>query len=286
MIAALLWLLQASVPGPTAHFVDNVPPLNVERIVSLAPNVTESLFDIGVGGSVVGVTTFCNRPAAAVLLPRVGGYLDVSVEAVLALRPSVVVALDGAFASSALFPQLRARGVSILLLRADRLDDVRESLVVLGEVFGAERQAQQQLDTLGALVEPPTVSPAASMAPTPKHAVIVVGSAPIIAAGPASGAADVLRAAWPGVEVLPVSKSLWPQLSMESIATLPEDTVLVLAEGADRTKSLQQQLRAMPRAPRLWVPAASLFMRPTVRAYAEDVAALRTQPQSAPSTSK
>ena len=62
------WLLpKAQTAAPTAP----------QRIVSLAPVVTETLFLVGAGARVVGVTRFCDRPAKASELPKVGGYVDI-----------------------------------------------------------------------------------------------------------------------------------------------------------------------------------------------------------------
>ena len=64
-----------------------------DRIVSLAPSVTEVLFELGLGSKVVGVTRYCRYPVEAQKIPRVGGFYDMSLENLLTLRPTVVVGL-------------------------------------------------------------------------------------------------------------------------------------------------------------------------------------------------
>jgi ABC-type hemin transport system substrate-binding protein len=64
-----------------------------QRIVSLAPVITETLFALGAGERVVGVTRYCDRPAAARELPKVGGFIDPQLEAILALEPDLVLAM-------------------------------------------------------------------------------------------------------------------------------------------------------------------------------------------------
>src|SRR5438552_2542835 len=61
------------------------------RVVSLAPSITEIVYALGAGDRLVGVCAQCDYPAAAARLPRVGGYLVPSVEAVVAARPDVVL---------------------------------------------------------------------------------------------------------------------------------------------------------------------------------------------------
>ncbi|TMA32726.1 MAG: cobalamin-binding protein [Deltaproteobacteria bacterium] len=69
------------------------PPANAQRIVSLVPSLTEALFDLGLGPSVVGVTDWCVHPAAGVAdLAKVGGTKNPSIARVLELRPDLVIA--------------------------------------------------------------------------------------------------------------------------------------------------------------------------------------------------
>jgi len=67
--------------------------VNPQRIVSLVPSLTEALFELGLGGRVVGVTDWCVHPAAAVAeLPKVGGTKNPSLARILELRPDLVIA--------------------------------------------------------------------------------------------------------------------------------------------------------------------------------------------------
>lgn len=62
------------------------------RIVSTAPSITEMLYALGLGDRVVGVTSFCHYPPEAATKPKIGNYLRPDVEAIVALRPDVVLA--------------------------------------------------------------------------------------------------------------------------------------------------------------------------------------------------
>jgi ABC-type hemin transport system substrate-binding protein len=85
----------------------------VQRIVSLVPSHTETLFDLGAGGQVVGRTRFCIAPEAAKTVPHVGGTKDASLDKILALRPTLVVA-DKDENPKALVDALEAHGVEVL----------------------------------------------------------------------------------------------------------------------------------------------------------------------------
>src|SRR6266403_2357151 len=62
-----------------------------KRIVSTAPSITETLFALGLGDRVVGVSTYCHYPPEAAKRPRIGTYLRPNVEAIVALRPDLVI---------------------------------------------------------------------------------------------------------------------------------------------------------------------------------------------------
>src|SRR5438876_11788385 len=65
-----------------------------QRIVSLAPSVTETLFALGAGAEVVGVSQYCDFPPEVRHLPRVGSFITPNVEAIAALRPTLVIGLS------------------------------------------------------------------------------------------------------------------------------------------------------------------------------------------------
>ncbi len=66
-----------------------------QRIVSLAPNITEILFDLGLGAKVVGVTRYCDHPPEALAKPKIGGMIDPDLEKIRALSPDLIIAFRG-----------------------------------------------------------------------------------------------------------------------------------------------------------------------------------------------
>src|SRR6266481_1484828 len=81
------------------------------RVVSLSPNTTETLFAVGAGNRVVGRSRFCDYPPGVTKIPSVGGYVDASLEAILALRPDLVVGARGP-AGPALHDKLGSVGIA------------------------------------------------------------------------------------------------------------------------------------------------------------------------------
>jgi ABC-type Fe3+-hydroxamate transport system substrate-binding protein len=117
------------------------------RIVSLAPALTEDLFAIGAGPNVVGVDAFSDRPAAARRLPRVGGMRDVNAEAVVALRPDVVVGIPYEAVHLA---DVARGGVRTEALPLDDLRDDLRAIERLGVLTGREAAAQRVVRTIRA----------------------------------------------------------------------------------------------------------------------------------------
>lgn len=108
-------------------------PARASRIVSLAPSVTETLFAVGLGDRVVGVTRYCAYPPQVASLPKVGGYHDPNFEAIVRLRPDLVVML---VEHRWLLPALGKLGLTSLVVNHQTIDGVLESLPLLGEASG------------------------------------------------------------------------------------------------------------------------------------------------------
>jgi iron complex transport system substrate-binding protein len=105
------------------------------RVVSLAPHLTEMLFEIGAGDRVVGVITGSDYPPAARKLPRVGIEGSIELEAVLALEPDLVVAWPSAGDERAL-ERLAALGIPVYRSAPRELADIADTLQALGRLTG------------------------------------------------------------------------------------------------------------------------------------------------------
>jgi len=134
---------EVSVSDDTGREVRLARP--AQRIVSLAPHITELLFSAGAGDRLVGAVDFSDWPPAAKQLPRVGAYNAVDMERILALRPDLVVA----WASGnppALIERLRGLGLTVFLSEPRELEDVAGNLERLGRLAGTEATAQAAAD--------------------------------------------------------------------------------------------------------------------------------------------
>jgi iron complex transport system substrate-binding protein len=112
------------------------------RIVSLAPHVTELLYEIGAGDRLVGATAFSDYPSAASRLPRVGGLSGLDIERIVALKPDLVIAWASG-TSQTEFEQLTRVGIPVFRSEPHTLADVATTLERFGRLTGEDDRAQQ-----------------------------------------------------------------------------------------------------------------------------------------------
>lgn len=117
------------------------------RIVSLAPNITENLFSAGAGDRLVGAVDYSDYPDAAKRLPSVGAYSSPDLEAIVALKPDLVVAWQSGNPAATL-DKLKALGLTLYRAEAGRLDDIPDSIEKLGRLAGSEATAIPTADRL------------------------------------------------------------------------------------------------------------------------------------------
>lgn len=139
----VLWLcllLAASARGAVTHVVDDAGRAlefsrQPQRIVALAPHLTELLFAVGAGAQVVGADSASDYPPAAAAIPRVGDATRLNFERILALKPDLVVVWAGGNRAADVHG-LERMGVPVLHTRASRLDDVARLLRLIGRASG------------------------------------------------------------------------------------------------------------------------------------------------------
>jgi iron complex transport system substrate-binding protein len=143
--AMALLVMLCHAPAGAESFVDAVGrEVEVKgvpvRIVSLAPNLTEILFALGLGEQVAGVTTFCDWPEEAKEKPRVGGFINPSLEAIVALDPDLVVATaDGNRRRDV--EALETLGLAVFVVDTKSFGEIEETILTVGRVTGQEKEA-------------------------------------------------------------------------------------------------------------------------------------------------
>jgi iron complex transport system substrate-binding protein len=224
LAGAGLCACDGSVPAPATAPAPDIP----RRIVSLTPALTEILFALDLGDRVVGVTRFCDYPAATRDLPKVGGYVNPSVEAILALDPDAVFVSPNTGNRDAALSVERA-GARLVVVDADDLDDTFAAIHTVAWACGVEERGtalsaelRARLDDVGRRLGDRAAVPA----------LFCIQLDPIIAAGPGTLPGDLLALAG-GANM--VETEGYPRLGVETvIEEAPEVILQARMDVADR----------------------------------------------------
>jgi iron complex transport system substrate-binding protein len=195
----------------------NAPP---QRIVTLLPSLAETVCELGQCQRLVGVDRYTNWPAQIAHLPRLGGGLDPSVEAVLALRPDVVLLAQ----SARVIAQLEGLGLKVIALEPRTHADVSRVLQQVARLLGQEPQAAQavwqRIDAEVAAVAQALPAQAKGL-----RVYYEVNSGPY-AAGPASFIGETLTRLG-AVNIVPAGLGPFPKLNPEFVVRADPDVIMV-----------------------------------------------------------
>ncbi len=234
-----------------------------QRIVSTAPSVTETLFALGVGDRVVGVTTFCRHPEKARSRPKIGGYSNPSLEAILALKPDLVVVGDAGTVAN----RLVELGVPTLEVRPEDFRSIDDSIRAIARRVGVPERGEALVARIAA--QRAAVVRAVAGRPRPRT-LLLLGHSPdslasLYAAGPKSFLGEMLEAAG-GESVLAEVRTPYPRVSVEEVIGRDPDVILsILSPPADATD-------AAARARRLWsgYPSVKAVRAGAIRVVVDD----------------
>jgi iron complex transport system substrate-binding protein len=215
----------------------------VTRVVSLSPSTTEALFAIGAGDLLVGRSRFCDFPAEAAKLPSVGGYADPSLEAIVALRPTLVVGARGP-AGSALEETLRARGIATYFPETESIAQIEESILGLGRLCARDAEAHRVVEATRARV---VEVEDAVRGRARVRAVLLFDVAPLVAAGPSSFPDELVRRG--GGTNLVTSGGAYPTIGIEHLLALDPDILLDASVDMDGAAGGQGGVLARRDAP-------------------------------------
>lgn len=115
-------------------------PVKIERIVSLAPNLTEIVYAVGAGDRLVGNTEYCDYPVEAKSVAKIGDTMHPSVERIIALKPQIVL-VSTASQLEAFTKQLDQQKIAVYVTNPRSLEEIFHSITVLGYMFGHSEQA-------------------------------------------------------------------------------------------------------------------------------------------------
>jgi iron complex transport system substrate-binding protein len=238
--------MQATAPGDAARVVtDEVGrtvsvPADVRRIVTLAPNLTEIVYALGLDDRLAGDTNYCDTPPAAKAKPHIGSPVSPSLEAIVALHPDLVLATTSINRRQTV-DALARLGIAVYTSDPRTVRGIIGSIARMADLMGAAAQGaalaaqlQARLDALRArLKDRPTVD-----------VLFVVWEDPLVTIGQNTFIADALR--WAGARSVIESKQNYPRVSFEEVVRLEPDYIVLTADHERAEGSEGASLRARP----------------------------------------
>jgi len=234
LIVAIVGLEQAPVNKESSQIVP-------QRIITLAPNITEIAFSLGLDEKIIAVTKYCDYPIKVKSLPKVGGFIDPNLEAIVALQPDLVILVA---TQQQTIKQLQQLNIPTLAVHNATLSDITESISAIGEATHQQQQAQQLLSQINKKIR--SISHKVESLNRPKVMVTMGHSTSgdqvktIYIAGQHDFYNDLITLAG-GQNSYQATHLKVPSLSTEGILQLNPDVIIdIFPEAADHNANIEQ----------------------------------------------
>lgn len=228
--ASLIWILVGSACGSEEIAREPSP---AERIIALAPAVTETLFELGLGERVVGVGDYSSWPAEAAQKPKLGGLFDARLETMTALQPDLAILLPS---EEKLRVQLQRLGIEVLIVPSQTLAEVESMFGAIAERCGVVERGEALRQRWRQGLEPDPV-------PGSPKVLLSVGResgtmADILVSGPGTHL-DELLGLMGVVNAFADAPLAYPQVGLEEILQRQADVVIDLQASPGPFEELQ-----------------------------------------------
>ncbi|MDA3920808.1 MAG: cobalamin-binding protein [Salinisphaera sp.] len=235
-----------------------------QRIVALAPHLVENLYSAGAGKRIVGAEADSDYPPAARAIPSIGGYHSMSVEAIVAQRPDLVVAWASG-GTADLVARLRGLGIPVYVDAPRHLDDIARAIEDFGQLAGTSQLADRAASVFRQHIAKLRAQYASRR---PVSLFFEVWHQPLQTLSDHGLIGDVIRICG-GRNIFADAPGLAPRVSMESVLARNPEAIVASSTTVDADRRAQAWsqwpgLRAVRQHHLLSVPA-DLISRPTVR---------------------
>jgi iron complex transport system substrate-binding protein len=234
-VIALVALVALAADSGALHLGPPVPA-KVTRVVTLAPSLTDTVLKLGAGDRLVGVSRFDEAPEVA-KLPRVGGFIDPSVESVVALKPQLLV-VQKAPGNRQAVEKIAELGVPVLALPLTSVADVLDAITQISAALGVDgKPLVERIE--GARRQ---VREAAKQRKVRARVLFIYGFKPLVVAGPDSFAGQLLDDIG-AVNLVEKAPSAYPVFSVERAVALKPDVVIDASDSADGRAELKALMK-------------------------------------------
>lgn len=199
----------------------------IDRVISLAPSVTEIVYAIGAGDSLVGNTTYCDYPEQAKHVQKVGDTLQPNIERILALRPNLII-ISTASQLEGFSRQLNEHNIPFYVSDPHNLEDVIQSIEKLGALLSRDDQARELGKRLRSRM---AVAQQAVKDRPPIRTFYQLSAQPLYTAGRDAFVTDLIKRAG-GLSVTAHIPEAWPKYSEESAVAARPETIILPTGGS------------------------------------------------------
>lgn len=206
-----------------------IVPRTPQRIVSLAPGITETLYELGLDKEIAGVTGYCNWPLRVRQKPRIGGFTNPSIEKIVSLKPDLIIATaDGNRKDTVL--QLERIGLPVYVTNPSDTDKILKSIEHIGEITDRRDAAEKLVTKLKKRLNNITVQTKNKRKP---KVFFQIGLEPVITAGGGTLIDEVIGRAG-GINMAGHDTARYPRYSAEGLLAGSPDIILFAPMANDR----------------------------------------------------
>jgi iron complex transport system substrate-binding protein len=199
------------------------------KVVSLAPSVTETLFALGFGDRLVGVTTYCDYPPAARRLPKIGGFMNPSLEVIVAKKPDLVIGVSSA-TDPAKAREMEGLGLRVTLISVASLNDILTSIKSIARLMGDPQAGEKLVAKIDADIQ--NVKKRVARAPR-WPVLLAVGIRPLVVVG-GSNFIDELITLAGGKNIAGSAAQPWLNLPEEYVVAKAPQVIIEAGMGSER----------------------------------------------------
>jgi iron complex transport system substrate-binding protein len=241
-------------------------PDDPKRIIALAPSITEIIFALEQQDRLKGTTQFSNYPAEAAKLPKVGSYVRLDLERIVALNPDLCIAIkDGN--PKGIIDRLQSLNIPVFAVNPRNLESMMQTIQKIGSILDASQKANTLVKDMRSRIQ--QVDALVSRIDRRPRVFIQIGISPIISAGTNTLVHElVVRAG--GINVAAGNRA-YPHFSREQVLALAPDVLIITSmarSGAfEKAKADWNRLSHMPavREKRIYTVNSDVFDRPSPR---------------------
>lgn len=235
-----------------------------DRIVSLSPQITESIYLLGAEGQLIGVTNLCKRPPDALTKEKIGTPLRPDVEKIVSMKPDLVLGTREGNVPVTI-ARLEKLGLPVRYFgRPKTLDDLLSNFFTLARMLERESRGRDVLNQVRAALPRPAEN-------DPPTVLWQVGAGPLIVASDASLAGDIIR--WAGGKNVIRGEMPYPRINMEEIMVKKPDVIVLMDMGYNVAMEMEHW-RKYVETPRFVVVDAYIVGSPTPLSFLEAVGRL------------